>query len=186
MSLSGLPRWQRRLLVPLLGLLAANLVLLAFYTRPRLAEERDSAQRLASLREVVSQQRVRTEALRERAEVARANEQELKRFYSEVVCPDERARFELAESLEEDFAQAGVQVARRAWSSEPLRTLPLEHVTATLPTRGSYAQLRRLLDRLERAPSFLIVEQVDLRQSAGQPAALDVTISTYCRQGAGT
>jgi len=174
--------WQR-FVAPVVALFGVNLALLASFTGPRLAQERHSAERLASLRERVEQQRSRTETLRERAGVARANARQLARFYEEVVCSDEAARFELIESLERDLADAGVSTPRRSWSREPVSGLPLERVTGTLPTRGSYGQLTALLGRLERSPAFLIVEQVQLRHSEREGAVLDVAVATYCRSG---
>jgi hypothetical protein len=162
-------------------LLGANLVLLAVFTGPRLAQERYSAERLASLRERVAEQRGRTEALRARAEVVRANTEQLARFYDDVVCADEAARFALVESLERDLSAVGVRADRRSWNREDVPGLPLERVMGTLPTRGSYAQLTELLGRLERSPEFLIVEQVRLRSQRNEPASLDVAVATYCR-----
>jgi cell division protein FtsB len=175
------PPW-RRFLIPVLLLLGANLVLLASYTGPRLAEERHSAERLATLRERVEEQRARTETLRERAEATRANAAQLARFYADVVCPDDAARFALVESLEGELRGAGVRAESRRWSSEPAEGLPLERVSGTLPSRGTYGQLTELLGRLERSPEFLIVEQVRLQGREGEAASLDVAVATYCRK----
>jgi len=175
------PLWRRRYLVPVLVLLGANLALLAVYTGPRLAEERYSAERLKSLQERVEEQRRRTEALQARAEVVKANTAELERFYDEVVCADDAARFALVESLEQDLDAVGVSADRRSWSREVVQGLPLERVTGTLPTRGSYSQLTRLLGRLEQSREFLVVEQVRLRSQRDEPASLDVAVATYCR-----
>jgi len=176
------PFWRRRLLLPVLGLLALNVVALVGFTLPRRLEVRNTAQRLADLEREVAAQRAVTLALRAEAKAAEANEADLARFYESFVCRDDAELLQLLEELERTVAEVGLAPANRQYSYElePLRGTPLERIRIALPASGSYAQLGALLERLERWERFVVVDQVLLRDG-GSGGELNVTLSAFCR-----
>jgi hypothetical protein len=176
------PFWRRRLLYPVLGLLALNLVCLAGFTLPRRLEERNTEQRVAGLQAEVAAQRSVTLALRAEGAVAQANEADLRRFYEELVCRDDAELLRLLGDLERTVAEVGLAPGNRSYSYEPekMTGTRLERIRITLPASGSYGQLVALLDRLERWERFVVVDQVHLRE-VDDGADLSITLSTFCR-----
>lgn len=185
----GRPFWRRRLLVPFLVLLGANLVVFLGYTLPRALRDRSAAARLSTLREEVGRQRALAQGLERRAETVRRNADDTQRFYGEVLGTREARLVPLLREIEKTARDLGLGAGQAGYDPSPVRDAPLVRFVITMPVSGSYQQLVSFLDRLERSPQFLIVDSVALREKQGEAAEADlsVALSTYFRseQGGG-
>jgi Tfp pilus assembly protein PilO len=168
-----LTQWRRRLVRPLLGLLALNLALLLAFTLPRLLEERGLERSRAALGGEAERERAAVARLRERAETMRRNAADTRRFYSEIVP----AEGELVAVLRE-LDKAALSTGNRSFKPEPVKGASLERFVVTMPMSGSYEQLVAFLRRLESFPRFVTVDRLSLRQNEAG-AGLDVVVSAY-------
>lgn len=172
-----LTRWRERLLVPLLGLLAANAVVALVYTLPRTLQERSLAEHAAALKSDVERERRNLQRLRERAETIQANTRDLEVFYLKVL----KERGQLVSILKELDRQAP-SVGGRNVRPVDVRGAPVSRFVVTMPLSGSYDQLVAFLKKLERSPHFVTVDRLELREKESA-AELDVEVSLYLRAG---
>ena len=88
----------------------------------------------------------------------------------------------MLEELQRVPRELRLKVSQRSYEPEPVRGLPLTRYTITMPVSGTYRQLTAFLDRMERSPHFMTVDQVNLRKrGTGGEAELDVVLSAYVR-----
>lgn len=177
------PAWQTRLLPLFLGLLALNLLVLVGWTVPRGYRLRNATARADVARVEVARQRQLVLGLRDRTEAARANGEDLARFYERLVGPE---RTELLPTLQEVERMArlpGLRPGGRAFAQEVVAGTRVERVSVTLPLAGSYPQLVGFLREVERSPRFLTVDRVAMH-SEESGAQLQVVLSMYVRAGA--
>lgn len=173
---------RRLVMIPLLLALAANLLVYVLIVRPlgikssgaegravtaraaRAAAERD----LAQARLLVSG---KTDA-----------DNELIAFYSKVLPQDLVAARRLTyASLPALARQAGVHYDARANTVEPPeKDATLGHITTRMVLRGDYAALREFIYALERAPEFVILDDVTLSEAdQSKELTLSIDLSTY-------
>lgn len=113
-------------------------------------------------------------------------DQELRKFYQEVLPPDiggaRRITFLRIEQL---ATQAGLRLERETSSPQAQRESSLVKFTYTAALSGEYRNIRRFIHEVEAAPEFLVLENVQLSQSEAENRGLNVTvqIATYYRAG---
>ena len=124
-----------------------------------------------------------------RATVAGKGEadQELEKFYSDVLPPDvSGARRITFFRIDQLAQQCGLRVERQTSDPKPQRDSNLVKFTYRASLSGEYRNIRRFVHELETAPEFLVLENLQLRQSEVENRGLnvDVEIATYYRAGA--
>jgi len=172
--------WRRYLLLPLAGLVGLNASIWLGYTLPRSVEQQRISDRVGELDQLVREQRVRTEALAILSESIRSNERDSERFFGEVVCPTEAAFLDLIQDLERAVVSSGLRPDRRTIRREEVEALGLARYSVNLPASGSYRQLVDLIEEIESAPAFVIIEEIRLASRDAGSASLQVELSTYC------
>lgn len=175
MTGAWLTRWRGRLLVPLLGLLAANAVAALVYTLPRTLQERSLAEHAAALKSDVEREKRNLQRLRERAQTIQANTRDLEAFYLKVL----KERSQLVSVLREIERQAPSSGGRNVRPVE-VKGAAVSRFVVTMPLSGSYDQLVAFLEKLERSPHFVTVDRLALREKESA-AELDVELSVYLR-----
>jgi Tfp pilus assembly protein PilO len=179
-------RWRERSRIPLLVLLALNAGVYLAYTMPRALGERSAAARAAVLRQQVARDRAATAALRGRADAMRSNRDDLQRFYTRLGFKDTllQVRAEITALARE----LGLRVGGLTYSPEEVKGGEgVFQLQMKMGVSGTYRELAAFLDRLERSPYFVTVDQIQLRKRAtsGQ-ADLDIALSAvYRASGAG-
>jgi hypothetical protein len=176
-------REKRSLMLPLLLVLAANVVLLVLAVLPL-------------MRSVASEETRAGEAARERAGATRALERaeaivggkaradsELTRFYTQVLPPDQTgARRITYLNLQQLAEQAGIDLAGQETAiTAPDPDSTLTKFTTRLTLRGSYGGIREFIHAIEGQPAFLVIEHMALSVAAAadEPLQVEVTVSTY-------
>jgi hypothetical protein len=169
-----------------MGAIAINAAAYALVVRPLAVSSRGADTRAAVAAEAVraaEREQASVEALisgKDRAQ------RELNAFY-ETILPGN-----LSEARQLTYArlpalarQTRVQYQRRRFDVEPMsREHRLGKLTVRMELAGEYDNLRRFIYEVERAPEFLIIDDVALtEQDAGQPLSLAITLSTYFRTG---
>ncbi len=113
-------------------------------------------------------------------------DEELQKFYSEVLPPDvSGARRITFLRIEQLATQAGLRLERETSSPKADRDSTLVKFTYTAALSGEYRNIRRFIHSLETAPEFLVLENVQLSQKDVDKSGLNVTvqIATYYRAG---
>ena len=173
------PFW-RLALVAALGLLAANVLVFAAFTLPRLNRSRRAEDQVATLRQVLVNERAEADRLRKRAQAIDANVRESKRFFSETIRPMSEALAADLDIVESAVRASGLGVDQRGYTQQPVAGAPLLRYAIHLPLSGPRARAGLLLRQIERASRFVIIDRVVLQddKESGQ-ARFDLDLSTY-------
>jgi Tfp pilus assembly protein PilO len=174
-------RWRDRLRIPLLVLIAGNAGVYFAYTMPRSLREKSVAERAAVLREEVERDRRTTAALRRRADAMVSNRTDAERFHARLGPKTTllQVRGEIT-SLARDL---GLRVGTLTYAPEGVKGGDrVAQLQMKMGVSGTYPQLAAFLDRLERSPHFVTVDQIQLRKRAsGGDAELEIALSAFYR-----
>jgi Tfp pilus assembly protein PilO len=174
--------WRAGYARPFLILLALNLVFFASFTFWRGMEERRLSVKAIALRQAIAEKRKAAIEIERQVKILNDNATETKRFYAETV---KGRKDELSSTLQRLVALAadlGIRTPHLAWKPEDVKGANLVKVEVTMPVTGTYQQLGGLLQKLERAPDFVIVRQVQMQGRPVDGAAdLDVKLEAYFR-----
>jgi Tfp pilus assembly protein PilO len=180
-------REKRSLIVPVAMLLLVNvaLYLMVVYPLSKKVEggERQSEAAVAALNAA------RRDFAAARATVAGKGQadQELQKFYTDVLPPDiSGARRITFLRIDQLAQQSGLRVDRQTSDPKPQRDSGLVKFSYRASLSGDYGNIRRFVHELETAPEFLVLENLQLRQSDVEDRGLnvEVEIATYYRAGA--
>ena len=175
---------KRRLLVPVLGGLALNILLYAGVVYPlgvrvhRTEARAEAAEQglLAAIREEADARGI-TEG-RNRTDAA------LKAFYKDVLPPNmAQARQATFLRLTQLAEQHNLEQSGRGIAIEPAKDEPVEKMRITMSLKGDYEDIRHFIYQVESGTDFIVIDTVALRQGAepGSPLILDLNLSTYYR-----
>jgi Tfp pilus assembly protein PilO len=166
-------------------LAVAVLVNVAIYVGAthRLATKQE---RLASERERLSSELERKQAELETLSLAGSrasrNAQAVRHFWEEVVRDREPGLTEAWDEIDRLANETGVVRGRTGYNREVL-DVGLEQIRATMPVEGTYFDLVRFINGLERSERFFLVEEVKLSQHESDETTirLDCAIAFYLR-----
>jgi Tfp pilus assembly protein PilO len=178
---------KRRLILPIAIVLLVNIALFAIVLYPlskKVAGGEQSAQ--AATTALNAGKRDYQQA---RATVSGKGQadQELQKFYTDVLPPDMSAARRITFLRIEQLAQqSNLRLERETTDPKPQRESQLVKFTYRAALSGEYRNIRRFIHALETAPEFLVLENVELSQSEVENRGLNVTveIATYYRTGA--
>jgi hypothetical protein len=114
-------------------------------------------------------------------------EQELATFYDQVLPSDLPAARRLTYATLPELAEkSNVKFIDRRMEVEPLKKdAQLGALKIATQWQGDYESLRRFIYELERAPAFVIIDDVTLALTdVNKPLTLTLQLSTYYRLGA--
>lgn len=183
-----MPRVRRRLTLrramgyALAGLVAVNALALAVFTVPRTVEERNLEQRVERLRGALEEARARNQALKVRDEVAVRNASDVGRFYGTVVGTREQTLLPVLTEIEAAARELNISAGSQSYEATPLAGGPLVRFRIRMPVSGTYRQVIEFLDRIERSPLFLTIDELGLRerpQAGAGSADLSLMFSAY-------
>jgi Tfp pilus assembly protein PilO len=175
-------RARRRVALAVAGVFVGNVVLFGAYTLPRRVKQKTVTERVKVLRSEVERQRGQVAARREVVEAARANAEDTRRFYSQVLATRRASLHDLLVNMEREAGGLGLRLDERIDEAR-VTGAPLERYTIQVTVTGTYRQLVSFLGRLERSPQFLTIDQVQIAErGTGHQAALHITISAYFKR----
>jgi Tfp pilus assembly protein PilO len=178
---------KRRLIIPLAIALAVNIAIYAIVVYPlgkKVAGGEQAAQASSAALEAAKRDYAAA-----RATVAGKGQadEELRKFYNEVLPPDiSGARRITFLRMEQLARQCNLRLERETSEPKGQRGSDLVKFTYTAALSGEYRNIRRFIHELETAPEFLVLENVQLSQSETENRGLnvDVQIATYYRMAA--
>jgi Tfp pilus assembly protein PilO len=180
-------REKRPLILPIAIALLVNVALYLMVVYP-LSKKVDGGQRQSEAA-VAALNAARRDFAAARATVAGKGQadQELQKFYTDVLPQDvSGARRITFFRIDQLAQQSGLRVDRQTSDPKPQRDSSLVKFSYRASLSGDYRNIRRFIHELETAPEFLVLENLQLRQSDVEDRGLDVEveIATYYRAGA--
>ena len=178
---------KRSLIVPLLIAIVVNIALYAIVVYP--LSQKVAGGEQAARASSTALDAAKRDYAQARATVAGKGQadEELRKFYSDVLPPDiSGARRITFLRMEQLARQAGLRLERETSDPKPERDSQLVKFTYTASLSGEYRNIRRFVHELETAPEFLVLENVELSQSETEQRGLNVNvqIATYYRAAA--
>ncbi len=173
---------KRRVVIPLLVALAANVVLYAAAVYPLSRRVGSAEQRAETARAARLSAEREHRAARATAEGKDRAEVELKKFYADVLPADQAAARRITYlRLDRLAREAGLEPGRTRFDPKQVRDSSLTELDATVQLTGDYRAIRRFIYLLETAPEFTIIQNVELSSSEEGPLELTLSLATYYR-----
>ena len=173
---------RRKALLYLLAIFIGNGLVFVGVTH-RLATKQE---RLASERELLTfelqQKKAELEGITLASTRSTRNAAAVERFWDQVVKERSPGLTEAWDEIDRLASEANVVRGRTGYDREIL-DVGLERIKATMPVEGSYFDLVRFINHLERSERFFLVEGVRLsqRESDHQAVELECSIAFYLR-----
>ena len=188
MTLARVLAEKRRIVVPLLLTILANVVLYVVVVFP-LGRQVASAEAEANAQHELLN-RARQDYLSAKATVTGKQQADaaLQKFYKDVLPTSGSAARSLTYTRLSQLAeQANVRLEQGANAVQHEKGSTLSKLTTTYTLAGDYRNVRRFIYTLETTPEFVVLENVALtspgEQAAGRGLAMKLDIATYFRSG---
>jgi Tfp pilus assembly protein PilO len=178
---------KRRLILPIVIALVVNVVLFAIVLYPLSKKVAGGEQQAQAATVALNAARRDYDAARATVKGKGQADQELQKFYMDVLPPDMSAARRITFLRIEQLAQqSNLRLERETSDPKPQRDSQLVKFTFHAALSGEYRNIRRFIHQLETAPEFLVLENVGLTQSEVENRGLNVSvdIATYYRAAA--
>ena len=178
---------KRRLILPIVIALVVNIALFAIVVYPLSKKVAGGEQQSRAATATLTAARRDYDAARATVKGKGQADQELQKFYTDVLPPDlsaaRRATFLRIEQLAQ---KSNLRLERETSDPKAQRDSQLVKFAYRASLSGEYRNIRRFIHELETAPEFLVLENVELTQSEIENRGLNVSvdIATYYRTGA--
>ena len=178
---------KRRLILPIVIAVVVNIALFAIVVYPLSKKVAGGEQQSKAATSALTAAKRDYDAARATVTGKGQADQELQKFYSDVLPPDlsaaRRATFLRIEQLAQ---KSNLRLERETSDPKAQRDSQLVKFTYRASLSGEYRNIRRFIHELETAPEFLVLENVELTQSEIENRGLNVSvdIATYYRTGA--
>lgn len=107
-------------------------------------------------------------------------QQQIEDFYKQRFPAQDSA---ISDNLGKLATENGVKIGSFKYSMKDPETLGLQRVEVDADLAGDYLQLVRFINSLERAPTFFIVDSVELGGEQSGVVRLQMKMETYLRTG---
>jgi Tfp pilus assembly protein PilO len=178
---------KRRLILPIVIALVVNVGLFAIVLYPLSKKVAGGEQQAQAATVALNAARRDYDAARATVKGKGQADQELQKFYMDVLPPDMSAARRITFLRIEQLAQqSNLRLERETSDPKPQRDSQLVKFTFHAALSGEYRNIRRFIHQLETAPEFLVLENVGLTQSEVENRGLNVSvdIATYYRAAA--
>jgi hypothetical protein len=188
MTLARVLGEKRRIVVPLLLAIVANVVLYVVVVFP-LGRQVASAEAEANAQhELLNRARQDHRSAKDTVTGKQQADAALQKFYKDVLPISASAARSLTYTRLSQLAeQASVRLEQGANAVEREKDSTLSKLTTTYTLAGDYRNVRRFIYALETTPEFVVLENVVLtspgEQAPGRALAMKLDIATYFRSG---
>lgn len=177
-------REKRALVLPVAIALAANALIYAAAVLPLTRSVDHAAARADAVAAALDEAKARQATAQATVDGKRRADDELKKFYKDVLPADWTAARRLAYTRLEQLAREfNLRPARTGSEPEADRESALAKLTVTMVVAGDYRDIREFIYELESSPEFVVIDNVALAQSeaTNAPLVLTIEVSTYYR-----
>ena len=173
---------KRRIVIPLVGALALNVILLAGVVYPLGARVRSTEARAqAAAQQLQAAEREDANARgiaqkRERTELA------LKAFYTDVLpATHAQARQATFLRLTQLADEHNLEQSRRSTDPKQDRESTLSRLQISMTLQGNYNDIKRFIYQVESGNDFIVIDSINIQQGteANAPLTLALNLSTY-------
>jgi Tfp pilus assembly protein PilO len=182
--LSRVLREHRSALLPLVIVLAINLIVLAVVVLPlsqRVVTSEARAQTADRAQAAADSEFKHAESIRDGKTRASAD---LEMFYRDVLPADAAVARRITHVKPQQRAREhNVRYERGATNEEEIDDSVLERQTVSMTLSGDYDDLRAFIYTLETSPDFIVIDNVGIAEGSGvdAPLSLSLDLSTYYR-----
>jgi Tfp pilus assembly protein PilO len=178
---------KRRLIWPLVLVLIANIAVFAVVVYPLSQKVALGQQEADAATQALTNGRRDYANARATVTGKGQADEELKRFYSDVLPPDlSGARRITFLPIGQLASEANLRLERRTVGTSEIRDSGLSRYTQSARLTGEYRDIRRFIYQLETRPEFIVIENVDLSQNESEGSrgvTVMLEIATYYRTG---
>lgn len=177
-------RERRALVLPVAIALGANALIYAAAVVPLTETVRRATARAEATAATLKAARDRHAAALATVEGKQRADEELKKFYQDVLPPDSASARRIAYTRLEQLArQFGLRPARTGTDPDTDPESALARLLVTMVVAGDYRNIREFIYELESSREFVVIENVALAQSeeANAPLVLTIEVATYYR-----
>ena len=169
------PFWrQRRYVLPLaLGILLNGLAYVALTYRLATKQERLARQHETLTGDIATKREEMGKLEEDRERMVR-NQEAADHFWTEVAQPLEPGLTEAIAEIDRLADDAGLKHDRMSFTYDFL-DVGLTEVSAAMPLNGSYFNLVRFLNSLERSPRFFVVKEIGLNRAQDEEKEIGLT-----------
>jgi len=174
--------WHRKGLgIPVLIALVANLLILTIFNLPRERWLRKLENKAAALGLRIEKGKEELVQAKEREKNFKELHYQVESFYSEILRRKEEGMVDVLAEVEELAKRFQVKKESIQYHNEIIDEDKVILFEITFPLRGSYANLRRFINRIENSKYFLIIDRVELSnpEEKGDNLKLNIKLSTY-------
>lgn len=175
-------REKRAVVLPVAIALAANAVVYAVAVMPLTASVTRASARAEAVAGALGEAKKRHAMAQATVDSKRRADEELQKFYVEVLPADWTSARRVAYTRLEQLArQFNLRPARTGTEPEANRESALAKLTVTMVVAGDYRDIREFIYELESSPEFVVIDNVALAQSedTNAPLVLTLEVSTY-------
>lgn len=184
MNLRRITRDKRSAILPLVLLGVGNLAVYLLGVAPLKARVSAAERRAEQVAAEMGAAARQFEQARATVEGRSKATEQLRRFYEDVLPPDQAAARRLTYlDLARLANSAGLRVSRRTQSLDQARGSQLVRLDTSMALEGRYENVREFLYDIETASDFVVITDVALARDEQQSAVLMLTlgIATYFR-----
>ena len=173
---------KRRVVLPMAIVLAANVAVFAAAVVPLARKVDSAAERAGRAADLLAQAKARHRAAEALVSGKVRADEELRRFYREVLPADWTAARRITyRRLVQLAREHDLQPARSGSEPQANKESALSRLQMSMQLTGDYASIRQFIYQLESAPEFVVIENIALAQGseASAPLVLTIEVSTY-------
>lgn len=179
---------KRRIVLPLMVAIIANVLLYAVVVFPLRRQVSSAEEEAKTQHELLNQARADYQAAKAMVSGKQEADVALQKFYKDVLpMSQSTARTLTYTRLAQLAKQANVRLESGNNSTQHEKGSTLSKITTTYTLTGDYRNVRKFIYSLETTPEFLVLESVALTSpgegSQGRGLAVLLDIATYFRSG---
>jgi Tfp pilus assembly protein PilO len=160
-----------------------NLILFILVVAPQKEKISRLQTNFSDQRNAIRDQQKENQVLQQRLAALQKAEKDLKVIYTQILSDKKVGVPEIRQELEDFAGSLSVNRSDVAYRYDLLPDYGLRHFTLTVPVEGSYGDIRRFINAIERSQHFLILDRVNLSSDSkpGDNLKLGFELSTYLR-----
>jgi type IV pilus assembly protein PilO len=171
--------WRRMLKfwLPGLMLLIVNLGVVSTYRFLLAGQTQMRSSRVERLTSALAQLQAHRQALEEVKGKAEVNRLRVEEFYGRWLSSEADRLTQVIAEVKRMARTSGVRTSGFRYPDEALEEFELIRRSLVFSVEGSYQQLRRFIDSLERSDQFLILEEIGVSDSGGDSSDIRVRMN---------
>ena len=161
--------------------LGANLAFAFLVNVPRAAAAAGLEEQTLQVEAQTASRTSEVERLRQHHRRVLEGSDNLNQFYSEVLSTKSERFISFQREVRDIAGKYNINVDAISYPREAFPKDKVTKLSAVMPLAGSYESLREFIHTIEKSPSFIVIESIQLANSTegGVILGLNITLSTY-------